>query len=161
MLLKKAKKLDLELLRELSDLVEKQRASMRHFAAAHATHRTGKGSRLGSKQLTLEQFLGKGRAVHDHERFVRAIARFVHRSRDELFARSALAFDEHCRQGRPDLLDPFDDLEHPWRRADEPVEIVFAFELAVEPLARLDLLVEPERRVQENSNETSERAEKL
>ena len=87
---------------------------------------------------------------------------------DEVVANIPVKEDFRARFGNPyavihrrDLLDAFDDLEHSWRRADEPVEIVLAFELAIKPLARFDLLVEPERRVQENSNETPESTEKL
>ena len=54
--------------REISDLVEKQRAAVRCLEAPDAPlHGSRVGSRLGAEQLRLEKLVGQGAGVHTHE----------------------------------------------------------------------------------------------
>ena len=103
-----AQQLDLQVRRHLGDLVEEQRAAVRAleetlmlpFCAREA-------ALLVPEQLAFDQVGGDRTAVDGDERAIAAPAEVMHGARDELFAGSALAGDEHaeCRAGHPrDLL---------------------------------------------------------
>src|SRR5881396_1971736 len=83
---------------ELRDLVEKQCAAVRHLdEAALRFTGVGEGSPLVAEQLGLEQAWGKRRAVDLHEPSYRMRARVVNGAGDQVFARAAVAEQQHGR----------------------------------------------------------------
>ena len=93
-------------------------ASPRRRARTGLRAARGAGERppLVPEELALEERLRERRAVHRHERALRARAVVVERARDHLLARAALAPEEHRRAARRDARD---DVEHraPARRS--------------------------------------------
>src|SRR5438034_4851069 len=90
--------LRLQLGSELRDLVEKQRAAVRHLdEAALRFTGVGGGSLLVAEQLGLEQAWGKRGAVDLHEPPYRMRARVVNGAGDQVFARAAFAEQQHGR----------------------------------------------------------------
>src|SRR5690606_32040983 len=87
--------------REISDLVQEDRAALGELEATFAG-RDGAGERTAfvTEQLALEDRLGQRRAVHLDEWLALAIGRLVDRLGDELLAGSALAPDEDRRRAR-------------------------------------------------------------
>lgn len=72
-ILQRPQKLDLQIRRDLSDLVEKQSSPMREFEVPLARSRGPReGSCLVTEHLALDRPLGKRRAVNRHERCGRA-----------------------------------------------------------------------------------------
>src|SRR5207247_8036090 len=77
-------------------LVEEDRARVGELEAPDAPlGRAGERAFFMSKQLALEERLGERTDVLGDEGFVLAPRQPVQRPRDDLFPRSALAFDEH------------------------------------------------------------------
>ncbi len=64
------------------------------------------------EELALEQRLGQGSAVDGHERTRTSRTLAVKCARDELFARAALARDEHAHLRAPDPLEKVVQLPH-------------------------------------------------
>ena len=95
--LEHTQQLDLQHGRHLADLVEEQRATVRHL---HETQLLGAGigerALLVTEQLRLEQFGGDRGAVDLDERLGVASAHAMHEVREVLLARAALALDEHA-----------------------------------------------------------------
>ena len=91
-------KLGLERQRHLADLVEEQRAAVRHLEqAAPALAGARERALAEPEQLGLEQLGRDGRAVHGDERLVAPGAREVDRAGEELLADPGLAVDQHRR----------------------------------------------------------------
>ena len=97
----RAEDLRLQRQRQIADLVEKQRAVVRHLEFPRfARDGAGEGPFLVTEQLRLEQVLGNGCAVDGDEGRVAARAEHVQRPGEQLLAGPALAFDEHGRISR-------------------------------------------------------------
>ena len=95
LLLQDAQELDLQVLVELSDLVEEDRAVVGELELAElAPHRTCEGAFLVAEELRFEQGAGDGAAVDADERATAPAARVVDALRDDLLARAALAADQ-------------------------------------------------------------------
>src|SRR6478736_2487859 len=114
LLLQHAEQLGLQTERDIADLVEKQRAVIRHLEAPDLL-RDGAGEcpLLVSEQLALEQIERDGRAIDLDERPAAPRAEVVNRPRNQLFAGAGLAFNEHRRLRGRDSLDL---LEHRLQR---------------------------------------------
>src|SRR5689334_15134126 len=95
-LLEHSQQLHLKRWRQLRDLVQENRALIR---AAEQTerigHSAGEGAAHMSEELGLQQILRNRAAVHRDERALRARRQTVNGCGHQLFAGSALAFDEH------------------------------------------------------------------
>ena len=101
LLFERAQNLGLQRQRQIADLVEEQRAAMRHLELAElARRRAGERALLVAEQLGLEQGLGNRGAVDGDKRSVGARTERVQRAREQLLAGAALAFDQHGRVGR-------------------------------------------------------------
>ena len=84
--------LGLRRLRQLRDLVEKQRAAVRRLEPAVAAGGgVGERAALVTEQLGFDQGVRERGAVDRHERLRPALAPLVDRARDQLLAGSALA----------------------------------------------------------------------
>ena len=92
----RAQDLGLQPERQIADLVEEQRAAVRHLEPARlAADGAGKCALLVAEQLGLEQRVGDRGAVDRDKRAVRARAQRVQRAREEFLSGAALAFEEH------------------------------------------------------------------
>src|SRR4029079_1115936 len=99
--------------REVTDLVQEDRASLRGFEATDlARHRAGESARLVSEPLALDQSGRKRRAVDRHQRATSPLAALVDRAGDELLARAGLASDETGRVRAGYQLDLLKYLQH-------------------------------------------------
>ncbi len=91
---------------QVPDLIEKQRPAARRLERSLAG---GRGARkraaFVAEQLTLDELLGKGRAVHGDEWSLGRRPEAVQLARDELLAGAALAEDEHGTRDRRDAGD--------------------------------------------------------
>jgi hypothetical protein len=112
LLLQDPQELDLQRRRELADLVEQDRPAV---GLAKDAERLGSSAREGTllvaEELALHQRLGHRAAVDDDE-LSGATAPLVQESGDALFARAALAGDEHGGLRRRDLRDELVDGAH-------------------------------------------------
>jgi len=92
LLLQDAQELDLEVYRQLADLVEEEGAARRLLEeAAPVRVGVGEGALLVPEELGFEQVLGDGAAVDRDERTGLARRARVDGAGDELLARAALA----------------------------------------------------------------------
>ena len=107
------RRLDLDLRRDVADLVQEERPLVGELDLAAAA-RSGARERplLVPEELALEDPLGEGAAVHDAERPEAPRAPRVDEAGDELLAGAALPGDEDARVGRGDLVDELEDLLH-------------------------------------------------
>ncbi len=96
---------------DLADLVEEDRAAVRHLEEP-GLGAVGAGERaaLVAEQLALQQALLQRRALDDHERLVAPRAARVQQLRDHLLAGARLAGDEHGRVARRHALDELQQL---------------------------------------------------
>ena len=134
--------LDLEVRREVADLVEEDRAAVGPFEAAELSlDGPGEGPLLVAEQLAFEQRLGQGGAVDLDERLVRPQAVVVDGVGDEVLARAALAADQHGRVAVGHLLDQPVHLLHRVARADHVVHGESRLQLPPQP----DVLVAQQR----------------
>ncbi len=87
--------------RHVADLVEEERAAVRLLEAPDARAVGAReGAALVTEELGLEQRLGQRRAVHLHERRLRAAREAVHQSGDDLLPGAGLSGHEHRRPRR-------------------------------------------------------------
>ena len=104
-----AQQLGLNRCRHLDQLVEEQRAAMRRFEqSGFVADRAGERPLHVPEHLGLEQRLGERRTVHGNQGTGVPVTVGVNELRDQLFAGSALAGDEHRCVGRrhfPRLID--------------------------------------------------------
>ena len=120
--LDRAQQLDLHRQRHVVDVVEEQRAALRHLEAARLVlDRAGEGAALVPEQLGLDQVLGKQRAADRDERLVAAAARMVQQVGDDFLARPALAGDDHAAVAAAHHLDEVEDRAHARAVADDDV----------------------------------------
>jgi hypothetical protein len=121
--------------RNLPDFVEKQRAAVGRFEAAHAALGcAGKRAAFVSENFALQQILRKRGAMHRDEGRPRPRTRLVDRLGDEFFACARLALDQNRgARGRdePHLVDHV--LEF-LRRADDAFDAEFLIEALVQLL---------------------------
>ena len=95
-LLQSAQKLGLDFRRNVADLVEKEAATVRQFqTAGFLGDGAGKRAFFMTKQLTLEQAGGNGRAIQLHEGAVLAAAALVDGAGNQLLARTRLSQQKH------------------------------------------------------------------
>ena len=132
-LLKHPQKLDLYGRRQLADLVEEERPSLREGETAGLVLLgVGEGAADVAEQLRLDEGVRDGAAVDRDEGFARARPEVVDRPRDELLSRAGLPFDQDGR------VAPGDERQHvahmPHRRAlgDDVVALVAGLELATQ-----------------------------
>ena len=85
---------------QVADLVQEQGAAFGRLEKALAVFgRTSESAFAVTKKLGLQQVLRNGAAVHSHERRPRAGPLAMHGARHQLFARAALALQQHRRHG--------------------------------------------------------------
>ena len=86
----------LQLQRDLSYLIQEERALVRQFEPANLpAHRPGEGAFLIAKQLAFQQARRNRRTIHFDEALVRALAQPVDRPRHQLLPRSRFAQQQH------------------------------------------------------------------
>src|SRR3984893_16647666 len=96
-----AKQLRLQFKRNLSNLIQKDRAAIGYFKASDALRdRSCKCAFLVPEQLAFEQARRDGRAVELDERLRAARAQIMNGARDQLFPRAGLSVNQHCRISR-------------------------------------------------------------
>src|SRR5262249_38730570 len=109
--------------RELADLVEEQRALVGRLELAGARR---DGSREGAfhvtEKLALDEILRDRTAVDDDERALSTVRAAMELARDELFARTGLAGDQHRDVGCRDLLQFAEHLHHRRTHPDDLAE---------------------------------------
>ena len=99
-LLQEAKELALYVVRQISDLVEEQRAALRHLdLAGHATISARERPALVTEQLAFHELHGQRRAIDRDERARLARRVDMDRPGKEAFSRTGLAAEEHRRIG--------------------------------------------------------------
>src|SRR5262249_12354740 len=108
------------LLRQITDLIEKQRSPVRPLESAElSSEGPGEGPLLVSEQFALDQVWIERRAVDVHERLPSSATGVVYAARDEFFASARLADDEDAQveaRGDHDILP---DVPHQFGLADE------------------------------------------
>ena len=110
-LLEHAQQLDLNVERQVADLVEKDRRVVRELEASDLSRqRSGERALLAAEQFALDERARNRRAVDAHHDAAVARALFVNLRRDELLAGSGFAEQQHRRVGGGNLARL---LEHP------------------------------------------------
>ncbi len=121
----RAKELRLRLERELAELVEKHGAALREDERRAAiAGRTRERSARVTEERRLGEAVRNRSAIDDDERTILARRALVDRLRDELLARSRLAFDEHRQIRRRASLDSREDLAHRGRASVESADLL-------------------------------------
>ena len=114
--LQEPEELGLEVLRQLADLGQQERAAIGEFELSLAAlGRIGKGTLFVTEEQAFEQARSCRRAVHGEIRRVCPVARAENLVGDEILSRARFALDEHRGLGRGDLAQPC--AERPERRA--------------------------------------------
>src|SRR5262245_16461044 len=104
--LKDAQELRLEIGWNVTDLVEKKGPPIREFESSDSvTNSPCERAPYMTKEFTLEQLSRKRGAVHLYQGLLRSRASGMNCARDELFARSRLALNEHVCLGRRNEID--------------------------------------------------------
>src|SRR5262249_42250567 len=133
LLLQCAQQLDLQVERQLADLVEEQRAAVGLFEeTASIGARVRERALLVPEELALEQVLRDRTAVDRHERQVLAVRSLMDRTRDELFADAALAVDEDRGLEVGDLRDRAEDVRHRRALREDRFELRLFLDLLLE-----------------------------
>ena len=105
--LQKPQQLDLQGLRHIADLVQKQRAAVGGFNQAFLAHmRAGERAFFVAEQFALEQIVRQARAIDDHERPALTPAGLVHGMRKQLLAGARFAQQQHRQMRRSHALHP-------------------------------------------------------
>ena len=131
-LLQNPQQLGLHFERDVTDLVEEQRAAVRQFEpASPARDRAGERALLVSEQFALEQAGGQRRRVHPDERPLAPRTEVVDRARDQLLAGARFAEDQHRAVGRRDRLDRRQRLAQGPALADDVGELLVKLALEV------------------------------
>ena len=113
--------------RQVADLVEEDRASVRDLEAADAALEGARErTALVAEELALDERAGERGAVDRDERTVAAGAARVDRARDELLAGPGLAREEDGRPRRRDLLDEVEHVAEGRAPSDDLAEAVDA-----------------------------------
>src|SRR5712692_10057323 len=138
-LLQDTQQLGLEIRRHLADLVQQQRAALRHLEQDFLVHRrAGERALLVAEELRLDEILRDGRAVDLDERPFGALAVVVHRVGDQLLAGAVLALDENVRFAGRHALDQLEEILHLPALADDILELVAVLQLGLELLVLVD-----------------------
>ena len=140
-LLQYPEELRLELHRQVADLVQEQRTSLRHLESAGPC-RGGPGERafLVAEELALDQVVGEHRAIHCHERPAAPLAGRMDRPSEELLARTSLAEKQHVDVGYRELERQVHGLAERGALSDE--RRCVAANLAPHPKERLNVVKE-------------------
>src|SRR5262249_16597445 len=102
----RTKQLRLELERQLADLVEEQRASVRRFERAFALSiRARECAANMAEKLGFSEGRRDRAEIEDHDWAICARAALDELRRDELFARAALTMNQHVDVARRDALE--------------------------------------------------------
>ena len=137
-LLEDAEQVDLGLGGHLADLVEEQRAALRHLEPAGLlAHRAAERPLLVAEHLALDERLGQRPDVGGDERPVAAAAEVVDGPRDQLLARAALPLDQDGEVGVGDLADAGEDLADRGALADHLRELARCRQPRAEPAVLL------------------------
>src|SRR5262245_50976824 len=105
-LLQDAQQHYLHLGRQLSDLVQKERAAVSLLESPFAArHGAGESAALVAEQFRSQQGVRNGGAVEFDQRPARARRNAMNCARDQFLPRPGLASDQDCRVSRGDLLD--------------------------------------------------------
>src|SRR5215813_4308599 len=124
-LLQDAQQHYLHLGRQLSDLVQKERAAVSLLEPPFATrHGAGESAALVTEQFRSQQGVRNGGAVEFDQRPARARRKAMNRARDQFLARPGLASDQDCRVSRRDLLDAVQRAAYRRRIAHDLVELL-------------------------------------
>ena len=116
LVLQRAQKLGLYAARDLADLVEKERAAVRHAKqTGRRPDRTRECPALMPKEFTFDDGLGQGAAVHRHKRAACASTRGMDRPCDQFLAGPALTLDEDVALVVAEALDRACERAHPGR----------------------------------------------
>ncbi len=122
-LLEHAQEFRLQVELELAELVQEHGAAVGHLEDALARGGgAGEGALLVAEEFALDEVLGDGAAVEDHEGAVAASRGRVGGAGDDLFAGAGLALDHDGGIGRRDLLEDGVDLAHLGVAPDEVAE---------------------------------------
>ena len=121
--LQNPEELDLQAQRQLTNLVEEERATVRLLKEpVVGAGRVGEGPANVTEELAFEEVLRDRSAVHRDEGPSLSNADVVQRAGDELLAGPALSVQENGRLEVGDLADHREDLLHGGRVGDEPTE---------------------------------------
>ena len=128
--LQHAQELDLDVRRQVADLVEEDRAAVGQLEAP-GPHRDGAGERalFVSEQLALDQRRRQRRAVDAHERAGMPAAAIVQRAREQFLAGAGRPEQQHAGVGRRHLRQPRQRQAQRRALADDVVEVVIALDL--------------------------------
>src|SRR5258708_7481968 len=148
-LLDDAKQLGLQIRRHLADLVEQERAPLRHLEEALlVVLRAGERPLLVAKQLRLDQILGNRRAVDLDERPLRPLAVVMDGVGDELFPGPVLALDEDVRVAAGHALYQLEHFVHLLALADDVPEAELPFDLLLQQEVLTDEVAPLDRALQ-------------
>src|SRR6266478_7919751 len=133
LLLEHPQQLRLELERDLADLVEEQRATVRDLESSDLLRdRAGESAALVTEELALEETRWNGGAVDLHERARAPPAAVVDGACDELLTGARLPENEHGRVGRRDDLHLLQGVPQRGALADDLLERALGPDLALE-----------------------------
>src|SRR6266487_5353648 len=103
-----------------TDLVEEQSAVMRQIELARLAARgSGKGALFISEQLGFQQFIGKSRTIHPHERAIGPIGVTVNEAGEYVFSHTRLTEDENGNIRLSNVPSDINDSQHPRIRSYE------------------------------------------
>ena len=130
--LQDAQQLALEFQRHFADFIQKQRAAIGEFKAAHAVlYCARKRATDVAEELTLKQFARHGGAINPNERCGLARAAVVDRAGDQFLARTGFTQDQHVGVGRSDHLNLREHLLERRAVADDGAVIAAQFFLQI------------------------------
>ena len=131
-LLEDPQQLGLHVQRNVTDLVEKERAAVPQFEPAGPARR-GPGERalLVPEQFALEESRRERRHAHPDERAFASGTEIVNRARDQLLAGPGLAEEQDGAVGPRHGLDSFQDLQQRRTRADNVPELLAKLEFKI------------------------------
>src|SRR5439155_10955501 len=131
--LKYTEQLGLQVWRHLADLVQEQRAPLRHLKEPFlVSGRAGERPLLVAEQLGFNQIFGNRRAVDLDERALRPLAVVMNRVGNELLAGSVLPLDQDVRIPAGHAFDQLEHFVHLLALADDVPEPELSLELLFE-----------------------------
>src|SRR5205809_2315644 len=129
-LLQHPQQLDLQVHRQVADLVEEDGAAVGELKSSDlALYGAGERALLVPEQLAFHQAGGDRPAVHRHEGPFPAAAEAVDAARNQLLAGARFPEDEDARVGRRDLLDLAEHRRERGTPADEVLEPLLCLDL--------------------------------
>src|ERR1051325_1088127 len=138
-LLQHSKELRLQVRRHLANLVEEQRAALRHFEQTlFVERRAGERALLVAEQLRFDQILRDRGAVDLDERPLRPLAVVMNGVGDQLLAGSVLALNQDVRLAGGDAFDELEQLLHLLALADDVLKLIAILQLGLELLVLVD-----------------------